>query len=210
MRILYTLTILLICTLSSVESNAQQSRFKAGAIFGMNASQLDGDQFAGYHKIGFVAGLRGVVILTNRIETSFELLYSQRGSRSSLTKDNNINPFNIGTNFIEVPVIFNYKDWLDEEGEYYKLHFHAGLSFGRLISTKIEEGSFVPVNFTSDDFNKTDFSYLVGATFYTGKHLAFTFRWSRSFGKLYKNDATNTAIPSLENHLISIRTLYMF
>ncbi len=194
----------------SLQTEAQEQIFKAGIIFGMNASQLDGDRSAGYFKLGLVAGLNGVVLLSERIEINIEMLYSERGSRNTFNDDNSTIPFKISTNFIEIPVIFNFKDWLDEDG-YYKLYFHTGIAYARLINAKVEDES--PVSNLSqavDDFNKNDLSFLFGVTFYTGPHLAFTFRWSRSFGALYFNDILNAPVPSLQNHTISLRTLYMF
>ena len=211
MRIFYTLIIFLSCIFSGFQLNAQEQRFKAGLILGFNASQLDGDRSAGYNKLGLVGGLSGVILLTEKMYFNIELLYSQRGSRSHLVPDNSIVPFKIATDFIEIPLLFNYKDWLDEEGEYYKLHFHGGISYGRLIRTDVEDES--PVSnlvLASEHFEKNDLSYMLGATFYTGPHLAFTFRWSRSFGVLYFNNSINIPLPSLQNHLISFRTLYMF
>jgi hypothetical protein len=205
MRLFNTIFIILCCSLASVQLNAQAQRFKAGIIVGFNASQLDGDAYAGYNKLGFVGGLSGVILLTDKMYVNTELLYSQRGSTSSLVAGNTNDPFKITANFIEIPLLFNYKDWLDTEGEFYKLHFHGGFSYGRLISSKVDGGAYQGV-----DFNKNDWSYLLGFTFYTGPHLAFTFRWSRSFGVLYFNDNTNLNSPSLQNHLISLRALYMF
>jgi hypothetical protein len=211
MRILYTLIILFSCMLSSVQMNAQEQRFKAGAILGFNMSQLDGDRSAGYNKLGIVGGLSLVILLAEKIDVNVELLYSQRGSRSSLVPDNSIVPFKISTDFIEIPVLFNYKDWQSDDGEYYKFHFHGGFSYGRLVRTAVDDDSPVSnLSQASEQFNKNDVSFILGATFYTGPHLAFTFRWSRSIGVLYFNDFNNINLPSLQNHLISFRALYMF
>ncbi len=211
MRLFNILIAILFFTLTSVSLNAQQQRFKAGIIVGFNAAQLDGDRSAGYNKLGFVGGLSGVILLTDKMYVNTELLYSQRGSASSLVAGNTNDPFKITTNFIEIPLLFNYKDWYDEEEEYYRFHFHGGFSYGRLISSKVDDGTTNSnLVMASEDFNKNDFSYMLGVTFYTGPHLAFTFRWSRSFGVLYFNDSTNIGLPSLQNHLISVRTLYMF
>ena len=211
MRILYTLIILLSCTLFSVQMKAQEQRFKAGIIVGFNMAQLDGDRSAGYNKLGFVGGLSGVILLTEKMYTNIELLYSQRGSKSSLVPDNAIVPFTISTDFIEIPLLFNYKDWISEDGEYYKLHFHGGFSYGRLIRSNVEDDSPISnLSQASEYFNKNDVSFMLGATFYTGPHFAITFRWSRSIGALYFNDSTNINLPSLQNHLLSFRALYMF
>lgn len=211
MRFFYTLILLFCFSISSIQLEAQAQRFKAGVIVGLNASQLDGDSYYGYNKLGLVAGLSGVILLTEKVDLNLELLYSQRGSASSLVPDNINYPFKIKTDFIEIPLLINYKDWLDSEGEYYKLHFHGGFSYGRLINTEVDDGT-TNSNLVqaSEDFNKNDWSYMLGVTFYTGQHLAFTFRWSRSFGLLYLQTSVNSPVPSLQNHLLSFRTLYMF
>ena len=211
MRILYSLLIFFGCFLLSIQTDAQEQRFKAGIILGFNASQIDGDRSAGYNKFGLVGGLSGVILISNRVDINVELLYSQRGSRSSLVMGNTNDPFTISTNYIEVPVLFNYKDWLNEEGEYYKLHFHGGISYGRLISSNVDDGTpNSNLVMAQEYFEKNDWSYMFGVTFYTGPHLAFTFRWSRSIGVLYFNNSANPGVPSLQNHLISFRALYMF
>ncbi len=211
MRLFYTLFLLFFLSLSSVQLDAQQQRFKAGFIIGLNASQLDGDYVYGYNKLGLVAGLRGVTIITDKVDVSIELLYSQRGSTSSLVPDNSNYPFTIKSDFIEIPLLIGYKDWLDSEGEYYKLDFHGGFSYGRLIRSEVDDGT-INSNLVqaSENFNKNDWSYMLGVTYFTGPHLAFTFRWSKSFGLLYLNTSANPGVPSLQNHLISLRSLYMF
>lgn len=211
MRLLYTFIILFSCVLSSVQMNAQEQRFKAGVILGFNMAQLDGDRSAGYNKLGLAGGLSLVILLAEKIDVNVELLYSQRGSRSSLVPDNSIVPFKIITDFIEIPVLFNYKDWQSDDGEYYKLHFHGGFSYGRLIRTEVEDDSPLSnLSLASQSFNKNDVSFMLGATFYTGPHLAVTFRWSRSIGVLYLNNSVNINLPSLQNHLLTFRLLYMF
>ena len=205
--------VLIIMSLTSVQLNAQEQRFKAGLTIGLNASQIDGDVSAGYNKLGLVGGLQGVTIINEKAELLIELLYSQRGSQPEIFLNTNFFPFKIKTDFIEIPVMFTYKDWLDEEDDYYKLYFQGGFSYGRLIRTEIEdETPSSDLVKLGDFFNKDDFSFLIGASFFTGKHLAFTFRWSRSISLLYKNgsspDAPNAR--SMQNHLWSFRTLYVF
>ena len=191
----------------------QEQRFKAGLTIGVNAAQIDGDISAGYNKLGLVAGLQGVTILGPKSELLIELLYSQRGSQPEIFLNNNFFPFKIKTDFVEIPVMFSYKDWLDEEDEYYKLYFQGGFSYGRLIKTEIEDEAINSDLVTlADHFRKDDFSFLVGATYFTGAHLAFSFRWSRSITLLYKNGSSPNApnARSMQNHLWSFRTLYIF
>ena len=209
-KVLLIFTLLIFSFLNIAD--AQEQRFKAGVILGANMAQIDGDNSNGYIKLGITGGIRGVAIITDKIELSLELLFDQRGSRSQKIFDANYFPFRITNNYVAVPIVFNYQDWLDASEEYYKLHFHAGFSYGRLINSTVkdedEDGFFIPL---SDYFRQDDISILVGATFYTGKHLAVTGRFSRSITPLYKNGdgPTNVRIPLISKYL-TLQLLYMF
>ena len=108
--------------------------FYGGLIAGANFAQVDGDYFAGYHKVGVNAG--GIVYaqLAKHVALSMELLYSQKGSKSngpeaSLTLPNTyILNYGINNDYAEVPVMINYFDKR-------KSHFGIGLSYSRLVSS---------------------------------------------------------------------------
>lgn len=192
--------------------SAQTQRFKAGAIIGTNFAQIDGDNSGGYLKFGFTGGLRGVVIINEKVELSIELLFDQRGSRSQKNFDEIFFPFKITTNYASVPVVFNFQDWLDESEEFYKLHFHGGFSYGRLLNAIVDdEDPNSSLALLANDFRDNDVSFLVGATFYVNKNLAFTGRFTRSITPLYKNGdgPINVGIPFIQKHL-TFQTLYMF
>ncbi len=194
-------------------TQAQEQRFKAGLILGANLSQIDGDLSAGYIKLGLSGGLRGVAILGEKSELSIELLFDQRGSRSQSIFDDDFFPFKITNNYVSVPVVFNFMDWLDESEEYYKLHFHAGASYGRLLNSTVDdEDPNSSLSVISTFFNRDDVALLVGATFYTGPHLAITGRFSRSILPLYEN--ADDGRPSVRSAFIAkqltLQLLYMF
>lgn len=199
---------------SLAKSEAQEQRFKAGVIFGTTLSQIDGDQSAGYIKLGLTGGIRGVAILSEKSELSIELLFDQRGSRSQSIFDEDFFPFKITTNYVSVPVVFNYKDWLSADEEYYKLHFHAGLSYGRLLNSNIDDEDqnsiFLSV---SEFFEKDDLSFLIGATFYTSPHIAITGRFNRGLLPLFDNsidDGRPAAERPLVSKFLTLQCLYMF
>ncbi len=208
----YYWCLLLLCF--GLSNDAAAQRFGAGVIVGLTGSQINGDQVAGFDKLGFTAGLRGVVYVSDRIDVSTELLYSQRGSQSELIQGNTVAfPFKISTNYIEVPVLFNIQDWLDTETEeFYKLHFHAGFSYGRLINSSVEDESNVsPLVRLQDLFNKNDYSWIAGATFYLNKHLGFTGRYTRSINLLYRNSPDSPInARSLRGFFLTFQVLYMF
>ncbi len=195
-----------------VQPASAQQRFKAGLIAGLNASQIDGDRSAGYHKLGLMGGLRAAAILTDKTELSIELLYAQRGSQSELFPGNNFVPFKIKINYIEVPVMYNYADWLEEEEdeEYYKILFGVGLSYGRLINTEIEDDALnSPLVRLSDSFSKNDLSFTIGATFFATHKLGVSARWTRSLNLLFDNSKSSINAQSMRGKFLTFHFLYM-
>lgn len=84
-------------------------RFNAGILAGGVVSQVDGDTYDGYHKLGFLAG--GFVNLRISKHSSFqmEMQYIQKGSK------NNNDSLNMGSNtsllrihYLEIPVLYQY------------------------------------------------------------------------------------------------------
>jgi len=206
-KILFTLCTLLPLVISAQDEYIQ--RFKAGGVLGVNLSQVDGDMADGFNKLGFVAGLRGVVVLEEKMELSIEMLYSQRGS--VLRKASNVRlPFKINLNYVEVPIAFNYQDWADSEGEYYKMHFHAGLAYSRLFSATIEDDSG-PGGFETiaDFFEKNDFSWLAGVTYFATKNIGITARYTRSINRLFSPDDSTPAAVQMRGYFVTLRVMYM-
>lgn len=191
--------------LFSTPIDAQQ-RFKAGVIAGLNASQINGDDSYGFNKLGLVGGLRGVVILTPKSELSFELLFSQQGSRTELTTNGVANQNRIHLNYAAIPVVFNYLDW-DGDG-YYRLHFHGGASYGRLLDATVDDFSYEAV---ANEFNQNDISLLAGATYYVNEHIGITGRYTRSINLLFNNDkVTSVNANSLVGFFLTFHGVYMF
>ena len=206
----WKLTIVLLLFFSPsllAQEEAIPQRFKAGLIAGFNAAQINGDQSAGFNKFGLLGGLRGVTILNEKMEISLELLFSQRGSRSS--NNENVIPFKISLNYVEIPVLFNYLDWLEGDGEYYKLHFHAGFSYGRLLSFEIDGGT-TGLTLLGDFFRENDVSFLAGATFYANKHLGFTARYTRSLFPMFERSDNSPNADPLTGYFFTFHTVYMF
>ncbi len=200
-RILPIILTLLVCFLFNHNSSAQQ-RFKAGLILGLNASQILGDDIGGYNRLGMQGGLRAVTIITEKSDLIFEILYSQRGSRGRA----GFSTLEITTNYIEVPVLYTFKDWLDESG-YYKIQVSGGFSFGRLLTaTAIDSVHGEQV----DNFNDNDISITMGAEYFASEHFSFGARWSRSLNLLYNKDKYNESINSLRGFFLSFRGAYIF
>ena len=183
--------------------------FKAGIFAGLTASQINGDNGAGYNKPGIEGGLRVGVSLQEKMELSLELQYSQRGSKQEVNAGTPQVIYRI--DYVAVPIIFNYKDWLAEE--YYRIHFHGGLSYGRLVSSQLDDGGPENPDFLNL-WRENDLSFLVGATYFVNKNFGLSVRYNRSLILLYKNTVENANNGGEGNSLLplnlSFHAVYMF
>jgi hypothetical protein len=190
-------------------------RFGAGLITGLTASQIDGDQSAGYNKLGWQAGLRGLTRLSNRSDLSIEFLYAQRGSQSALFNNNEqFFPFRMTLNYVEIPVQIHYKDWYveDDKDGFWRVSFNAGFSYARFISAKTGKDGSALYEVVPDYLKKNDISLLLGANFFANRHLGFTFRYVRSLGLMYDyRDWTNPPVDrGWLGHCLYLQGVYMF
>lgn len=204
----FSLTLIFLSTVGSTEA---QSRFRAGVVGGFNASQINGDDSAGYNKLGFRAGLRAVALLGDRSELNFDILFSQRGSANELNPNGSNIRFVIQTNYVEVPVVFVFKDW--EETDYYRIHVFGGLSYARLISSRVEE--FPPIADEQDNFNLNNFGLRLGASYFASRNLGFSVAWTRSLVPLYDsgkfaNNGTPNYSKDLVDYFLSFEAVYLF
>ena len=173
----------------------REGRFKAGIMLGLNMSQIDGDKYSGFNRPGIEGGLVGITVLNRNSILSTELMFSQRGSRPTEKETRKRSEYNvrIRLNYIEVPVVYHHLYNEREDGSF-SYSYHVGLSFGRLVSTKIEESAFNPV-FTvkernslikdKDDIRKNDLSLIAGATFYFNRYFGVTLRGTFSLTPFY-------------------------
>lgn len=225
MRKIYLIALLF--SLAAGASNLfAQNRFGAGLTLGLNASQIDGDERLGYHKPGLNAGVRGVVRINEKIDMSTEIAYSQRGSQSRLIVDENAPYFKIKLNYLEVPVLFNYKDWkttgvgevVEGDGEevieeaYYRVHFHVGGSFSRLINANVESiaaSNVAQYASNIDRFEANNYNWIVGASFFLKKKLAMTVRFNQTIGWNFNATKWGINANNLRNRHLTFGLLYM-
>lgn len=80
-------------------------RFEGGVIAGFNASQVDGDNYSGYHKPGIAFGGFVQTNLSRTVYAGMELKFMQKGSRNidSLATDGQIK-YVMRLNYIDLPV----------------------------------------------------------------------------------------------------------
>jgi hypothetical protein len=171
-RFICCLPLLLLCCLGA---NAQDNyyieqphmTFNGGLIFGANFTQVDGDTYSGYNKIGINAGGVVYVHFNSFFGVSMELLYSQKGSRgmtdeSSVALGEYIGRYGINVNYAEVPLLLHGITKVYNR----KMDFEGGASYGRLINSSewVVADQPVVINPIQNRFNNIDLNYIIGAS----------------------------------------------
>jgi len=178
---------------------SQTNTFQAAVVAGISAAQINGDLLAGFNKVGLHGGLRVSVDFREKLRGSLELLLSQRGSRSELS---NSDPRKIHLNYIELPILVGYKDWLKDD--YYRILFEGGLSYARLFSSNVD---VVGVRDQVDEFSENDIAYLLGVTYFSNEKLGYSFRYSNSLNFLL-NQPDQPEFGRLRNFWLTFRMMY--
>lgn len=206
--------LLLLILLSVFIPEAHAQRFGAALLLGANASQIDGDEMAGYDKLGLNAGIRGTAQLKGRWTLGLELLYSQRGSRSR--QNTFVSPVRreIELDYIEIPVFISVHDWLvsHEKGDFYKVRAFAGLSYGRLFRTRVYDDNTASGydDRLAEEFNTDDIGGLIGIAYSAYRNLEFSAKYTRSFTRIYNASESPALIPlSLAGYFISFNIAYV-
>jgi hypothetical protein len=185
--------------------------FYAGVIAGANFTQVDGDNYAGYHKVGLNIG--GIVYahLANHLAASIEMLYSQKGSRGHKVQESGlsgvfINKYRIDLNYAEIPIQINYFDKR-------RSHFGGGISYSQLISSKeVIETSSGPVNTDSLKFKNWDLNLILGGSLHLYKGLFLNLRFQYSLLPIRTKNNINPNFGRAEqyNNMWTVRLMYLF
>ena len=161
--------ILIIIFLLSVSSVISQT-FGGGFFGGLSASQLDGDNWGGYHKAGITFGAFTNTTLNQYIDAQLEVRYVQKGSNSN-SKENEV--FYVSKlNYVEIPLFLKY-NFLN------KFSANIGLTAGYLQkATEDKDGiGDLPAD---PEFNTFELSGLVGLTYRFHTHFHFDIRFNYS------------------------------
>ncbi len=164
--------ILIICMLAA--GSAYGQNIKASLLLGFNASQVDGDTYAGYHKVGLNTGVSALVPISKRFSWNIELLYNQKGSRKFANpKDGDNVSYKLVLDYADVPLLFNYHD-KD------KISFGLGVSMGALVRFKEFQDEIETLS-TTDDYKKFDYNLLFNGQYNFSPHFGINIRYAISF-----------------------------
>ncbi len=151
------------------------------AIVGFNASQLDGDQMAGFNKLGLLMGGAAGVDLRDDFAVQLRVLFSQKGSR--FTEKDPVD-FNYRLNYLDFPLIFNYRlnESLFESAENFGLE--AGLQYSILLGAREGDPRIGYVRLY-DDFEPSIYGFILGLS-YVYHEYTFRLNFQRSLVSTFK------------------------
>lgn len=109
MKKLFFSLVLSVLVSFGVKTAVAQS-FNGGLIFGPTFCQVDGDHYAGYHQLGFTAGVYVNLPLEDHFSAQMELKYSLLGAHSSHKEvtEYNYNPYSLRLHYAEIPLMLRY------------------------------------------------------------------------------------------------------
>lgn len=188
--------------------------FYGAVVGGFNFSQVDGDNYAGYHKAAFNIGGILYMKIGEKVAPSLELSYSQKGSRSGNSqyalandKQTTLMKYRINLNYTEMPILLNY---FDEK----KTNFGAGLALGYLIGSK--ESYTTGAGFTYEQdaklypFKKLDLNIVFNGNVHIWNGFFANLRFNYSLLSVRSNGNYLTGRPQQFNNVWTTRVMYMF
>jgi len=166
-----TIELILILWISLFISSSAQ-RFEGGFLAGMVASQVDGDTYSGYNKLGFSAGAYVFTPISSKTDLQLEIKYISKGANKKVS-DPDIRQYTSYLNYIEFPVLLklNTSKKIDWEG---------GIGFGYLFSfSEKDENGLLPSE-ESAHFKPFELSGLLGMNYAFTEHFSANIRFSYS------------------------------
>lgn len=172
-------------------------------ILGFNTTQVEGDQLSGFRKFGANAGAGAFIRLPKSFAVKFEILYSQKGSKSSATEAASrlSGPYKLILDYIDVPVTVNY---IDKD----RAIFGVGIVLSNLIRNKETLGG-VELN---SDFRRFGADVLVDITFLIKRRYGLNFRYT--YGVMNFMNTADLMSPlrngTPHHNVLTMRFMYIF
>jgi hypothetical protein len=171
------LSLFLTFFLASIKLYSQN--FEGGIFLGLAASQVSGDNLAGFNKPGMIAGAFTATPISKKMMLQFELKFIQKGSWAT---DGRLSNYKLNLNYIESPFLLKYP--------YKKFKFEAGLAVATLINYT-EQSDIGDVN-DSRIFNRFEFASILGFDYTISDRLIVNLKYNNSFLPIREHPGGNT------------------
>jgi opacity protein-like surface antigen len=179
---------LLILLLFLIPQVFYAQRFNGGLILGLSASQVDGDSYAGFNKVGLQGGVFVNTSLSPKTGVQMEIKYVGRGARKQTT-DDDPEIYKLTLHYIDIPVLFQYEAQK-------KIILEAGVVPGYLFAAGGEDdGGKLDKDYLVD-FKKVDLDWLLGLRYRFNENISAGIRYSYSLFSIrdYINTSANYSL----------------
>lgn len=190
--------------------NFEDKRFFASIHVGGNFSQVDGDTYGGYHKLGLVAGPSVLVQMNKNWVLQVGLQYSQKGSRNGSARGSDlgsyIEKYKLNLHTADLPIMLNYV-----HNEMFL--FGAGLAYSAYFSSTEEIHSYNGVRvFDAQEFkfNRHSAEAIFNAAAMANKNLMFYIRYQYSITPIRNYQFNATGLRNQVNNYFTIGMAYLF
>ncbi|MFI5134823.1 MAG: outer membrane beta-barrel protein [Chitinophagales bacterium] len=202
---------------SAQTSDQTKLGIRAGIVFGMDAAQVDGDDYAGYHKVGINGGFYGEIPVSKIFFFSTEILYVQDGAKAP-TIQGQVLAYRAQYSYAQVPILFHYQPQPN-------LTIGAGFEYGRLVSQKIFADeieqpkasicSGAPTNTSNLDpkficLRKNDWRATAEANYLFSKHFLVNVRFAYSIVPFGYFGSSNFINRGMYHNVLTFRLMYIF
>ncbi|MFH1160066.1 MAG: porin family protein [bacterium] len=160
--------------LSLKGSRLTAQKFDGGLMGGGNVSQVAGDLWEGFDKVGFQGG--GFVVLDISRHSSFqmELEFIQKGSRKNADYEKGDSwSYKLRLNYIEIPILYQY-NFLK------RLSVEIGPAFDILVGSYEERYDGYEIHDEGIPLRTLTFNAIIGVSCYITKSLKVNFRTNNS------------------------------
>ena len=134
-------------------TSATAQSFRAHALLGLNAAQIDGDGLWGYNQGGILGGVKVALPLSDILSVQAGMLYSAKGSRSS-EQEGNLGMWRLA--YLELPVELEVR-------AFEKVYCFGGLSSNYLIRAR--SGFAGALDNNRQGLRDFDFNYTLGVVY---------------------------------------------
>ncbi len=155
-----------------IPAGLSAQRFTGGLMAGLSASQVDGDSYAGFDKVGLQGGVFVYTLFTENFGAQMEIKYTGKGARKK-TNDEDPAVYKLALHYIDLPLMVFYR----AKSKYI---FEAGLVPAYLFEAVGEDsGGKLPQEYMTE-FKKFDLSWLIGFRYQVNKNISAGMRYSYS------------------------------
>ena len=188
----------------------QNARFTIKPSLGIAASQVHGDNYSGYNKLGGMAGLYLNALLKKNSSLEFGIIYVQKGARKNQNVEKGDYTFYLlRLNYVEVPLLYRW--------QHNKFFFTIGASYAYLIN--YYESSSELGNYTGlYPFQRSEFSTNLGIGMNLTPKIGVEVRannsfltirpWPSSFRPYYNNILARTFNNGSYSNILQIAFTY--